>query len=186
MKREHKSAPPCQWCVSRARWFLRRSTQTSTKLHRPDVQDREDIAVFRAFPYTRGGTPLPTEGHLSGRIDHGQFDARRAAGCAALLLRPLRQAPRLEPASPHRRSLGTLAPVQDRQGEAQACHRSDPRGAGGPRRLPHRHRAGVRHRRGRDGAVVAARRTPGDHDGLGIVRRRLGHRRPETAQAQGS
>ena len=43
------------------------------------------------------GTPLPTEGRLSGRIDHGQCDARRAAGRSALLLRPLRQAPRLEP-----------------------------------------------------------------------------------------
>ena len=51
-----------------------------------------------------------------------------------------------------------LAPRQDRQGEAQARHRSDPRNPGSARRLPHRHRAGVRYRRGRDGAVVAARR----------------------------
>ena len=132
-----------------------------------------------------GGTPLPTEGRLSGRIDHGQCDARRAAGRAALLLRPLRQAPRLEPASPHRRSSRTLAPVEDRQGEAQARHRSHPRGARSSRRLPHRHRAGLRHRRGRDGAVVAARRAARHHAGLGILRRRLGHRRRQAAQAQG-
>ena len=37
----------------------------------------------------------------------------------------------------------------------------------GPGRLPHRHRAGLRHRRGRDGAVVAARRAAGHHAGLG-------------------
>ena len=55
-------------------------------------------------------------------------------------------------------ALGALAPLQDRQSEAQARHRSHPRGAGSPRRLPHRHRAGLRYRRRRDGAVVAARR----------------------------
>ena len=55
----------------------------------------------------------------------------------------------------------------------------------GPGRLPHRHRAGLRHRRGRDGAVVAARRAAGHHAGLGILRRRLGHRRRQAAQAQG-
>ena len=54
-----------------------------------------------------------------------------------------------------------------------------------PRRLPHRHRAGVRYRRGRDGAVVAARRAARHHAGLGILRRRLGQRRPERAEAQG-
>ena len=78
------------------------------------------------------GTPLPTEGRLSGRVDHDQRDARRAAARSALLVRPLRQAPRLEPLSPHRRSSRTLAPIEDRQGEAQARHRSHPRGARGP------------------------------------------------------
>ncbi len=112
-------------------------------------------------------------------------DACRAAGRSALLLRPLRQAPRLEPLSPHRRRSRTLAPIEDRQGEAQARDRSHPRGARSPRRLPHRHRAGLRHRRGRDGAVVAARRATGHHARLGIVRRRLGERRRQGAQAQG-
>ncbi len=112
-------------------------------------------------------------------------DARRAAGRAAFLLRPLRQAPRLEPASPHRRGSRTLPPIEDRQGEAQARHRSHPRNARSSGRLPHRHRAGVRYGRGRDGAVVAARRAAGHHAGLGIVRRRLGDRRCQAAQAQG-
>ena len=111
--------------------------------------------------------------------------ARRAAGHPALFVRPLRQAPRLEPASPHRRGSRALAPLQDRQGEAQARHRSDPRNSRSSRRLPHRHRAGLRHRRGRDGAVVAARRTAGDHAGLGMLRRRLGDRRREAIQAEG-
>ena len=43
----------------------------------------------------------------------------------------------------------------------------------------------LRHRRGRDGAVVAARRAPGQHARLGILRRRLGHRRRQAAQAEG-
>ncbi len=79
----------------------------------------------------------------------------------------------------------TLAPVEDRQGEAQARHRSHPRDSRSPGRLPDRHRAGLRHRRGRDGAVVAARRAARHHAGLGIVRRRLGDRRRQAAQAQG-
>ncbi len=112
-------------------------------------------------------------------------DARCAAVRAAFLVRPLRQAPRLEPASPHRRRSGTFAPVEDRQGEAQARHRPHPRDSRRSRRLSHRHRAGVRHRRGRDGAVVAARRAAGHHAGVGIVRRRLGDRRRQAAQAQG-
>ena len=53
--------------------------------------------------------------------------------------------------------LGRSHRVEARQGEAQARHRSHPRSARSPGRLPHRHRAGVRHRRGRNGAVVAAR-----------------------------
>ena len=64
-------------------------------------------------------------------------------------------------------------------------HRAHPRGAAGSRRLPHRHRAGVRHRRRRDGDVVAAGRARRRHADLGIVRRRLGHRRGQAAQAQG-
>ena len=109
----------------------------------------------------------------------------RAAGRSALLVRPLRQAPRLEPASPHRRGSRPLAPLEDRQGQAQARHRSDPRDSAGPRRLPHRHRAGVRYRRGRDGAVVAAGPASRHRAGLGILRRRLGHRHHQAAQAQG-
>ncbi len=57
------------------------------------------------FPISDRGTPLPNEGRLSGRIDHDARDARRAAGCAAFFVRPLRQAPRLEPASPQRTRL---------------------------------------------------------------------------------
>ena len=81
-------------------------------------------ALLTAWPRFRmsgGRRPLPTEWRLSERIDHD--DARHAAVRAALLLRSLRQAPRLEPASPHRRRPGTFAPVEDRQGEAQALDR---------------------------------------------------------------
>ena len=53
-----------------------------------------------------------------------------------------------------------------------------------PGRLPHRHRAGLRHRRGRDGDVVDARRARRRHARLGELRRGLGHRRRQAAQAR--
>src|SRR5947209_4948004 len=67
-----------------------------------------------------GGTPLPTEGRLSGRVDHEPSQARPAPARSALLLRSLRQTSRLEPFRPHRRTSRTLASIEDRQGEAQA------------------------------------------------------------------
>ena len=45
---------------------------------------------------------------------------------------------------------------------------------GVPAGLPRRHRAGLRHRRLRDGDVVDARRPAGRHAGLGELRRRAG------------
>ncbi len=138
-----------------------------------------------SFPSYGLGTPLPTEGRLSGRIDHGHTDARRAAGDTALLVRPLRQAPRLEPPSPHRRGPRALAPRQARQGQAQACHRSHPGGAASSGRLSDRDRAGIRYRRGRDGVVVAAGAASRHHAGVGIVRRRLGERRAQGTRARG-
>ncbi len=45
------------------------------------------------FLISGGGTPLPTEGRLSGRIGHDVSDPLRAAGSAAFFVRPLRQAP---------------------------------------------------------------------------------------------
>ena len=53
-----------------------------------------------------------------------------------------------------------------------------------PRTPPHRHRPGLRHRRGRDGAVVAARRPAGDDARLGELRRGLGDRRRQAAEAR--
>src|SRR5919197_693344 len=85
-----------------------------------------------------------------------QCDADRAAARSALLLGSLRQAPRLEPLLAHRRASRTLAPLENRQSEAQTRDRSDARSARSPRHVPHRHRAGLRHRRGRNGAVVHA------------------------------
>src|SRR5262249_58432010 len=61
------------------------------------------LTPLGSFLMSGRGTPLPTEGRLSGRVDHEPRDARRAAGRSALLLRPLCQASRLEPLSPHRR-----------------------------------------------------------------------------------
>ena len=53
-----------------------------------------------------------------------------------------------------------------------------------PAEPPHRHRPRLRHRRGRDGAVDAARRPAGDPARLGELRRRLGDRRGQAAEAR--
>ena len=89
---------------------------------------------------------------------------------------------RLEPA-PHRRRIGTLAPGQDRQGEAQARHRSDPRGAG----VPADYRiASFRPPMpgGRNGAVVAARGAAGHRAGLRDRSAKAGSPTSPAAQAQ--
>ena len=108
------------------------------------------------------GTPLPTEGRPSGRIDFSDRKAPRTARAPffvrpsadageSLQRRPTRWAARIAPGL---RSLHLKPPS------------SSPRGAGGSRRLPHRHRAGLRRRRGRDGAVVDAQRTQSRCRGL--------------------
>jgi hypothetical protein len=79
-----------------------------------------------------------------------------AAGEPAFFLRPVRQAAGLVGGPAGERARRPLAPLRAGPGPAQARHRSHPRGSGGARQPPHRHRAGLRHRRGRDGAVVAA------------------------------
>ncbi len=69
--------------------------------------------------------------------------------------------------------------------QAQARHRGNARGARSARRLSHRHRAGLRYRRGRNGDVVDAGRAARHHDRVGILWRRLGDGRRQAAQAQG-
>ena len=107
-------------------------------------------------PYPPAGHPSPPKGtHLEGWITW-QANPPRAL-VRELLVRPLRQAPRLDTPDPQGRAARALPPRQGRQGPAEARDRPHPRGAAGPGRLPHRDRPGLRHRRGRDGDVVAAR-----------------------------
>src|SRR5262245_33691857 len=72
-----------------------------------------------ALPYFR---PRETPPHRGAPIwkdrSYGE-DARSAACCAAFLLRPVREAPRMEPANPHRRSPRTFAPLEIGQSETQ-------------------------------------------------------------------
>ncbi len=91
----------------------------------------------------------------------------------------------MDAASAWRRLSGSLAPRQDRQGEACRGHRPHPADSRGTGRLPDRNRSGLRHRRGRDGAVVAVGGAWRRRAGVGELRPRLGHRRGEAAQAQG-
>ena len=111
--------------------------------------------------------------------------AGRASGQSPFFFRPLRQAPRLvaRRAATTPRSAARTAPRSARPSSQQAIDltREILQRA---RRLPHRHRAGLRHRRRRDGAVVAARRARRRHARLGKLRRGLGHRRRQAAEAR--
>ena len=133
-----------------------------------------------------GGTPLPNERLLSGRVDSWRS---RCPACG----RPFRTSPPAPapsaPAGPSQnlkdaflgrshRAKGGKAKLKRAIEETRAVLEV-------PGRLPDRHRAGLRHRRGRDGDVVDAGRAPRHHDRVGILRRRLDHRRRQAAQAEG-
>src|SRR3984893_16750292 len=91
-------------CVSPAKDALAPPQPLRNRLGKvPEPSSQSRLTAPVPFLISAPGTPLPTEGRLSGRIDHGESDARRVAGDTALLVRPLRQAPRLEPPGPHRR-----------------------------------------------------------------------------------
>src|SRR5262245_19467746 len=92
---------------------------TPNKSGRPKIEPAIRLQNQPDFYTSRGGTPLPNERLLSGRIDYDSDDARKAAGQPAFFLRPLRQAPRLDPSSPQRRTRRTLAPLERGQGEAE-------------------------------------------------------------------
>ena len=78
-----------------------------------------------------------------------------------------------------------LASRQGRQGAPQARHRQDQGAARPAAGLSVRHRAGLRHRRLRDGHVEHAGRPRRRGAGLGELRQGLGDRRRQAAQAQG-
>jgi hypothetical protein len=99
------------------------------------------------LPYSRPRDTPPHRGAPIWKDRHDGEYARRTPARAAFLLRPLRQAPRLERPKSQGRSSRALAPSKDRQGEAQARHRAHARGAGSPRGLSHRYRPRVRYRR---------------------------------------
>ena len=77
-----------------------------------------------------------------------------------------------------------LAPLEAGQGEAAGGDRPLARAPRPARRLAPRHRAGVGHRRHRDGDVVAARRARRRRARLGELRRAVGHRRRQAAEAR--
>jgi len=139
----------------------------------------------------RGDTVAPAAGHPSptrGEYLEGYHDRSRPTGSApgqsALFVRPLCQAPCLQPRQAFRCRARALAPCRRRQGKAARRHRGHARGAWRPRRLSHRHRARLRHRGGGNGDVDDAGRAPGRDAGLGKLRRGLGHGRRQAAQAR--
>ena len=56
-------------CVCGVSLFVHVSVLFSPELARTSEGNTEEVAVFRGFPYSGGGTPFPNEGRLSGRID---------------------------------------------------------------------------------------------------------------------
>ena len=98
---------------------------------------------------------------------------------------PCAKRPGWSPEVAERCAARPLAPLAPRSGAARRGHRTLPRDPANARRLPARHRARLRHRRGRDGAVVAARRARRRSSVLGEFRRGLGRRRDQTAQTAG-
>ena len=108
---------------------------------------------------------------------------RRSARQSALLVGALHQASRLVARTGSKGALlGRNHRARD-QGEARACAPRT-RELLSCRRLPRGDRARVRHRRGRDGAVVAARPARRRRARLGRVQPRLGHRHRRAAQAR--
>ena len=104
----------------------------------------------------------------------------------AILLRPDGQAAGLVGGGAGGGLPRPLASLQAGQGEAgrgAGSQPRDPRPAGG---LPDRHRPGLRYRRRRDGALVAAGRPRRRCAGLGGLRQGLGQRYRPAAEARGS
>ncbi len=91
-----------------------------------------------------------------------------------LLLRPLPQKAGLDGRCLERRARRPLASQPRGRREARAGNRAHARRARNPFGLSHRHRPGLRHRRGRDRPVVPARRARRRCSRLGRVRRDLG------------
>ena len=77
-----------------------------------------------------------------------------------------------------------FAPLGCRQGQAEACHRQNPRTAQAAGRLSCRRRSGLGYRRGGDGALVAARPARCRHLGLGGLRQELGRRCRQAVEAR--
>ena len=138
--------------------------------------------VVRVIP-PRATLPHRSAALLQGREENDE--AERTSGASRFFVGTLRETPGLDSGSPQRCRRRPVPSIQARQEEDRRSGRSHARDARHAGRLAHRHRAGVRHRRRRDGAVVAARRPAGRRAGLGELRRGLGHRRRQAAQAQG-
>ncbi len=115
---------------------------------------------------------------------HVQPPSQRPAAQPPLLVRPLRQAPGLDPGRARRCPARPLAPRARRQGQAGRGDCAFARPARHPGRLPARHRASVRHRGGRDRIMVAPGRARGRRAGLGVLRQGLGHRCGRAARAR--
>ena len=92
------------------------------------------------------------------RVARGPREPRHRPVASRVLLGPLRQAPGLERRGGRRPRLPRpLAPRGEAEGAAQGGDRPHRAAARRARGLPRRHRAGLRHRRLRDGDVVDAR-----------------------------
>ena len=153
-------------------------------------------AVFssaaRSATQHAGHAPPPERFSSVRESRHGKLGAFAAAGHASeaaspqpqFLLRTLRQAAGLVAAGARRRAAGPKSPRRRAEGAAGGGDRAVARAARHAGRLAARHRARLRHRRGRDGALVAARRPPGRYPLFREFFQGVGDRRGQAAQAR--
>ena len=116
---------------------------------------------------------------------HDSQQAHRASTEPLLRVRPVLQTARLDTRGAGGGSYRAFAPGQGRQGPHTRGMRPFTAAAGRAGGLSHRAGARLRHRGHGDGHVVAARRPRRGRAGLGELRRRLGLRHHQAAEARG-
>ena len=160
----------------------RRPAQAARIAPRPILDNSS--CHFRPPPLAAAAGHLsPTRGaHLKGW--HKMTNTPAARPVMRVFLPALRQTARLDPDLLKDAALGRSHRAKLGKAKLKQRDRPDARSARRSRRLPHRHHPRLRHRRGRDGAVVAAGRAPGRHAGVGKLRRRLG--RPTSSSSSSS
>ena len=150
--------------------------------------------ALAAFALRNGGGPRRPNAARA-LCEESDFDERPAAGAPApakpdtpparpyFSSGPCAKPPGWSPQARHRHAR-PFASRRDGQGAAWRGDRAHACAARASRRLPAGHRPRIRYRRDGDGDLVAAGAAAGDDAGVGELRRGLGDRRRQAAQAR--